>query len=181
MDAGPPIAEAVVTLPPVGSALRGALGGRLDAHATRDGFGHVAISARKRLVFLVPFVDAIGAETLVHMLTATPATERIVVVRPDSRGTRWHLSHLPALYSVGARVVEYWRAPSLGSLQNAKAETFHAKIALADRELAYVGSSNLMVSSLDGSLECGMLVRGEPARVVSALVDSVIAVSVAIA
>lgn len=177
MDAGPPIVEAVVTLPSMGGALRSVLGESLDAHTTRDGFGHVAASAKRRLVFLVPFVDAVGSEALLRMLATTPATEKLVVVRPDSRGTRWHIPHMLALTSVGARVVEYWRAPPPGSPHDARPETFHAKIALADCELAYVGSSNLMVSSLDGSLECGVLVRGEPARVVGTLIDAVLAVS----
>ena len=51
LDEGPPIVEAVVALPSVGGALRALLGGTLDAHATRDGFGHVAASALNRLVF----------------------------------------------------------------------------------------------------------------------------------
>lgn len=180
MDEGPPMVEAVVTLPLAGGALRAALSGRLDAHATRDGFGHVAASARSRLVFLVPFVDAVGAQTLIGMLSDSQATDRIVIVRPDSRGVRWHFPHLPALRHVGARVLEYWRAPLAGAPPNLKVETFHAKIALADREFAYVGSSNLMASSLDGSLECGVLVRGEPARVFATLVDAVVAMSTSV-
>jgi len=71
LDEGPPVVEAVVTLPSAGGALRAVLGGRPDALATRDGFGHVAASARNRLVFLAPFVDAPGAEALVGMLAAT--------------------------------------------------------------------------------------------------------------
>ena len=118
LDEGPPVVEAVVTVPSPGGALRAVLDGRLDAHSTRDGFGHVAASAHNRLVFLVPFVDSSGAEALVGMLAATPAAERMVVVRPDSRGSRWyrpHLPpHLPALYSAGVRVVEYWRPPQSG-------------------------------------------------------------------
>jgi hypothetical protein len=180
MDAGPPIVEAVVTLPPPGSALRSALGERLDAHATRDGFGYVATSARERLVFLVPFIDATGAETLGRLLMASPANERIVVVRPDARGVRWHSEYVSLFCSAGARIFEYWRLPSSSS-PNARPETFHAKIALADADLAYVGSSNFMISSLDGNLECGVLVRGETARVIDTVIAAVLAVSVFVA
>jgi hypothetical protein len=177
MDAGPPMVEPVVTLPFGQTLLRTVLGERLDAHATRDGFAHVAACARARLVFLVPFMDTMGADVLVRMLAATPAIERVVVVRPDSRGVRWYPPHLPALHSVGTRVVEYWHPPSRGAPQDVRAETFHAKLALADRDLAYVGSSNMMMSSLDGSLECGVLVRSGPARVFGTLVDAVLAIS----
>jgi hypothetical protein len=180
MDAGPPIVEPVVTLPRGKALASSALGEKLEAHATRDGFAHVAACAQDRVVFLVPFMDSLGVEVLVRMLDSSPAAERIVVVRPDSRGVRWYSPHLPALHSVGSRVLEYWRSPPPGSPQDARPETFHAKLALADRDLAYVGSSNLMVSSLDDTLECGVLVRGEPARFFGAVVDAVLAVSAAV-
>jgi len=48
LDAGPPTVEAVVTLPSA-SRLAATLGGRLDAHSTRDGFTHVATHAKERL------------------------------------------------------------------------------------------------------------------------------------
>ena len=125
-------------------------------------------------------MDAAGADLLVRLLATTRSVERVVVVRPDSHGYRWYLSHLPALRSPGARVLEFWRAPHAGTAPNSRPETFHAKMALADRELAYVGSSNFMVSSLQESLECGVLVRGAPARVFAAVVDAVLAVSTAV-
>lgn len=76
MDAGPPPVEPVVTLPLGRTLLRAALGERLDAHATRDGFAHVASCAR---ALLVPFMDTMGAAVPVRMLDATSATERVVV------------------------------------------------------------------------------------------------------
>jgi hypothetical protein len=180
LDVGPLIVEPVVTLPAGQTRLRMVLAERLGAHTTRDGFAHVAACARERLVFLVPFMDMLGAEALVRMLDATPAAERVVVVRPDSRGVRWYPPHLAALRSIGTRVVEYWHPPPPGAPQDSRPETFHAKLALADRDLAYVGSSNMMASSLDGSLECGVLVRGSAARVFGTLVDAVLATSVAV-
>jgi hypothetical protein len=165
MDAGPRMVEPVITLPVGAKRLRAALTDELDAHATRDGFAHVAANARNRLVFLVPFIDATGADVLVRMLHSTPATERVIVVRPDSHGTRWYSPH------------QYWHLPVIAPSQAMRPETFHAKLAMADHELAYVGSSNLMASSLDDSLECGVLVRGESAGVFGALIDAVLAIS----
>jgi hypothetical protein len=177
MDAGPRIVEPVTTLPVGAEKLRAALGEELGAHATRDGFAHVAANARDRLIFLVPFIDATGADVLVRMLQSTHATERVVVVRPDSRGMRWYTPHLAAFQPVKTRILEYWHLPALGTSEPSRPETFHAKLAMADHELAYVGSSNLMLSSLDDSLECGALVRGDCARVFGRLIDAVLAIS----
>jgi phosphatidylserine/phosphatidylglycerophosphate/cardiolipin synthase-like enzyme len=169
--------EPVITQPADAERLRAALSEELDAHATRDGFAHVAANAHRRLVFLVPFIDAAGADVLVRMMQSTSATERVVVVRPDSRGVRWYPPHLVAFQSAKTRVLEYWHLPAFSTSQPIRPETFHAKLAVADHDLAYVGSSNLMLSSLDNSLECGVLVRGDCARVFGALIDAVLAIS----
>ena len=51
-------------------------------------------------------------------------------------------------------------------------ETFHAKVVIADGDLAYVGSANLTRYARH-SMELGVLVQGRAARAVSALVRSV--------
>ena len=158
LDVGGPEAEAVVTLPS-GSRLEAALADRLDAHATRDGFAHVAAHASRRLALLVPFGDAEGAAFLGHMLASCPAPVRRVYVRPDSKGRRWYEPYRSMIADRGGDLVEYWIPSASG-----RAETFHAKLALADDRLAYVGSSNLMSASLAGSLECGVILRGELVR-----------------
>ncbi|MGH3428810.1 MAG: hypothetical protein ACRDQZ_14795 [Mycobacteriales bacterium] len=168
LDAGPPRVEAIVTLPPT-SRLASTLSGQLDAHSTRDGFTHAALQARERLVLLVPFGDSEGATLLLRMLATTPAPRRLVFVRPDSMGRRWYDPFRSRIEGTGARLVEYWLpAPS------ARPETFHAKIALADELLAYVGSSNFMSASLSGGLECGVILRGEHVRPWVVLVDALI-------
>jgi hypothetical protein len=166
LDAGPPTVEAVVTLPSA-SRLAATLGGRLDAHSTRDGFTHVATHAKERLALLVPFGDAEGAELLVQMLCSTPAPVRLVFVRPDSQGRRWYEPFRVKLTASGARILEYWMPNPTG-----RPETFHGKVALADDNLAYVGSSNFMTSSLEGGLECGVIPRGDLVRPWSILVNS---------
>lgn len=171
-----PSATPIITLPETSLALRRALGTETGCYETRDGFAHVAARARRRLVFLMPFMDSAGADALCQMLAASDATERIVIVRPDSRLNRHYERFLPQMAAVGARVLEYWLArdePGDGPA----AETFHAKVVLADDEVAYVGSSNLMASSLDGGLECGVLLEGDAARPFRLILEAVVAVS----
>lgn len=166
LDAGPPAVEAVVTLPPA-SRLATMLASRLDAHSTRDGFAHVAAHASNRLALLVPFGDAEGAGLLAQMLASTPASVRQVFVRPDSQGRRWYEPFREMLAANGGDLIEYWIPNS-----NGRAETFHGKIALADDDLAYVGSSNFMNASLAGGLECGVILRGDLARPWAVLIDA---------
>lgn len=166
LDVAGPEVEAVVTLP-IGSRLEAAFADRLDAHATRDGFAHVAAHASRRLALLVPFGDAEGAAFLGEMLATCPAPVRRVYVRPDSKGRRWYEPYRTMIADRGGDLVEYWIPSPSG-----RAETFHAKLALADDRLAYVGSSNLMSVSLSGSLECGVILRGDLVRPWVALFDA---------
>ena len=56
-------------------------------------------------------------------------------------------------------------------------ETFHAKIVLADKRLAYVGSANFLGSGDGTSLEAGVLVDGSAAAQVARLIDGVIRIA----
>jgi phosphatidylserine/phosphatidylglycerophosphate/cardiolipin synthase-like enzyme len=56
-------------------------------------------------------------------------------------------------------------------------ETFHAKLALADDRVAYIGSANLLGSSERVSLETGLLVEGAAAADVARLVDAILRVA----
>ena len=56
-------------------------------------------------------------------------------------------------------------------------ETFHAKIALADGSAAYVGSANLLQSSLEVALECGFFIEGPAVAQVSDLVSAILMVA----
>jgi hypothetical protein len=55
-------------------------------------------------------------------------------------------------------------------------ETFHAKVALADNELAYVGSANMTVFARP-SMDLGFLVEGRSARVISNVLRAVVKIS----
>ncbi len=171
LDAGPLEVEPVVTLPP-GGQLTSALDGRLNAHFTPDGFAHVAANAKRRLTLLVPFIDEQGAAVLGKLLSNTPAPDKTVFVRPDRGGRYWHKDYDRYLASSGTRFLYYWFAGEDGR----RSETFHAKIAIADDNLAYVGSSNFMATSLEHSLEAGVLLRGDLVRPWADLIDTLEAV-----
>jgi phosphatidylserine/phosphatidylglycerophosphate/cardiolipin synthase-like enzyme len=55
-----------------------------------------------------------------------------------------------------------------------KRETFHAKIILADSDVAYVGSANLTAASREYSMEMGVVLRGKAAREVAIVIDAVL-------
>lgn len=53
----------------------------------------------------------------------------------------------------------------------------HAKVAIADEELCYIGSANLTELSLESNFELGILVRGEVVGDVARIFDRVVAAS----
>jgi len=52
-------------------------------------------------------------------------------------------------------------------------ETFHAKVVIADRRYAYVGSSNVTAASLDHSMEMGVTLEGKAVAEVAEVIDAV--------
>lgn len=177
-DSSPPgpAVKAIITLPERSTALRVALARTPDYYETRDGFAHIAARARKRLVFLIPFIDRTGADAVCNMLANTDARERIVITRPDSKGERHYLRNVPQLREAGATILEYWLEQDK-AVTGLNAETFHAKLVVADAEVVYVGSSNLIASSLDGGLECGVILEGLAAKPFCIIIDAVVAIA----
>jgi len=121
------------------------------------------------------FVDRVGIELLETMFSRTGAKRRMLVVRPNSRGERAWEPYLPKLFHHGVEVREYWEESTSDGQR--RIETFHAKLILADNQTAYVGSSNFLTSSLDQSLECGVLLSGSEVSVVTALINAIEIVS----
>lgn len=56
-------------------------------------------------------------------------------------------------------------------------ETFHAKVVLADRSTAYVGSSNMNKASKERSMEMGLVVEERAAQQISRVLESIMKVS----
>jgi phosphatidylserine/phosphatidylglycerophosphate/cardiolipin synthase-like enzyme len=114
-------------------------------------------------------------ELLETVFSFTSAKRRTVVLRPNSRGERPWEAQLPKLCRQAVQVKEYWH--EIATHGERRIETFHAKLILADNRIAYVGSSNFLTSSLDHSLECGVLLTGSEVSVVTALVNAIEMVS----
>lgn len=53
-------------------------------------------------------------------------------------------------------------------------ETFHAKVVLCDRSVAYLGSSNVTAASLEHSMEMGVVLEGRAAARVADVIDAVL-------
>jgi hypothetical protein len=139
--------------------------------ATREAYLHLARRARERLVVLSPFVDGPGLEWMIELIAATPAPERILVVRYAHRLAK-HPVQTAQLRAMSTDIREY-RILHRRSARVKPIETFHAKIIMADAAAAYVGSANLVESSMEIALECGFFIEG-PA--VSQVVDVVNAI-----
>lgn len=163
-------AKVVVTLPPAPSAIANVLPAEGPIHAsiarTDDEIGRIARSALRTLTIMSPFVNAEGVEFAMRMFEESPAPNKLLITRMAGP-TRSVLE--PLLARIGnsrIKVLNYLLRTGGGF------ETFHAKVVIADRDLAYVGSANLTRYARH-SMELGIIVEGRAARAVSALVRSV--------
>lgn len=77
----------------------------------------------------------------------------------------------PWLTERGIRVFDY----SIRRADGVGRETFHAKVLLCDRHLAYIGSSNMTSASLEHSMEMGVVLEGHAAAIVAEVLDAVLA------
>jgi hypothetical protein len=141
---------------------------------THDAFTHIARRAIERFVIMIPFIDRAGAAWVAELFEATPAAQRLLILRDASQlaacgqaGTH--------LRTLAAGVFDYCFTD--GDNGGAPGETFHAKVVLADGVSAYVGSANLLRRSRHSNLECGMLVDGPGALAVAMLVDTVLTIA----
>jgi hypothetical protein len=158
-------AVAVVTLPGSPSEISRVLPTEGPIHAsienTDDEIGRIAKSALSSLTIMSPFVNGSGA-----MFELSSADRKVLVTRMSGSTGRAVTPLLGELSKQGVRVLDY-RLPADDGY-----ETFHAKVVLADSDLAYVGSANLTLYDRH-SMELGVIVRGRAARAVAALVRSV--------
>lgn len=96
---------------------------------THDAFTHVARRAVDRLVVMVPFIDKVGAAWALELFEATPAPQRMLIVREASQLANCG----PAgdqLKTLTTGIFDYcFAADDRGGEVG---ETFHAKIVLAD-------------------------------------------------
>lgn len=174
------LAQVVLTRPPRPSVLEqklAALGWRTtDLEPTEHAFHGIVRAAQRRVVVMTPFFDGKGAMWLQELLSyAAPGVERSLILRSLEDPTRRDYPAgfdviAPWLKTQGVRVFNY-SLPRIGGGR----ETFHAKTVLCDRSAAYLGSSNVTASSLEHSMEMGVVLQGRAAAGVADVIDAVLA------
>mgnify|MGYP000917382488 CR=1 FL=1 len=163
-------ATAVVTMPLSPSAIGAALPATGLAHvalvSTTEAFERLADAATNSLTIMTPFLNDDGLAIALGLFRRTRATRKHLVIR-RSGGARATVDRAgKELADLGVEVLDY-------TLQAADGyETFHAKVLLADQDLAYVGSAN-MTAFARHSMEIGILADGRAARVVASIVKGV--------
>lgn len=169
----------VLTKPPSPSRLEtllGELGHRaVLLENTGEVFSNIASGAQERLLVMTPFVDALGAQTLLELFKAAPPTvaKQLVFRGQDGKAPLGLLEIWPALQALGVEAFNYW----LPKERKGFYETFHAKVVLADSSRCYVGSANMTNASFAYSVELGFLVEGASARTVGWVCDAIREVS----
>jgi hypothetical protein len=175
--------EITVTMPLAPSRLEEQLGsapGRPGGYlSTYEAFLRVANMAQKRLVVLTPFLDGRGFGWLKEIIERTqPNAEKILVLREADRYTaELGVHHSQWLRAANVSVRDYHLPHTFDSGRALAVETFHAKVLLADEQLAYVGSANILGSGDGTSLEAGVLVYGRAASQVARLVEGILRVA----
>ena len=163
-------AVAVVTLPDGASRIAEALPKEGPVHATMEGTGReierVARAAVGSLTLMSPFVNREGAEFAMHVFDLSDARQKTLITRLAGSTGRSVSPLLGQMAQRRIRVLSYLVSADGGY------ETFHAKVVLADGDLAYVGSANLTMYDRH-SMELGLVVKGRAARAVAAVVRSV--------
>lgn len=147
--------------------------------ATDSVFARIAHEAKFRLVIVTPFIDKVGAEWIANMfrLTDGKPVERILILR-DYHSTKGSLAGITReLDRLQVKMFDYY-IHHKG--RHIPFETFHAKFVLGDDTQAYIGSANMLASSLEVALEVGVLVNGQSVISIKRLVDSMLAVSLPI-
>jgi phosphatidylserine/phosphatidylglycerophosphate/cardiolipin synthase-like enzyme len=177
-------ARVVLTKPPRPSTLEqklSELGWRTsELEPTEHAFHSMVRSAQHRVVVMTPFFDAKGAQWLRELFALIqPGIERVLVLRSLEDSTR---KDYPTgfdtisswLRADGVKVLNY----SIPRVEGIGRETFHAKVVLCDRNVSYVGSSNMNAASLEHSMEMGIVLQGKASADVATVVDSVLMAAV---
>jgi hypothetical protein len=161
-------------MPPPPSAIAVALSQTGLAHAslvsTKEALQTVADKAIDTFTIMTPFLNHDGLQFLLELFTRTRAPNRRIVIRRAGDATRIVQENSARLTILGVEAFDYTIEASDGF------ETFHAKVALADNELAYVGSANMTVFARH-SMDLGILAEGRSARVVANVVRAVIKIA----
>lgn len=146
---------------------------------TEEAFISIAANATERLAIMTPFMDSVGAKWVLSLFQrAAPGIKLQLILR--YLGMPSHPSYpigydsiAAELKTLGVSVYDY----AIDKLDAPGYETFHAKVVLADRTTAYVGSSNMNKASKERSMELGLVVEGRAAQQISRVLESIICVT----
>lgn len=170
--ATPDNASAVVTMPKAPSAIAAALPATGVSYAnlisTDDALIRVAAASQQNFTIMTPFLNTAGLTRALTVFGRSPAHNKTLITRRSGAAAR-------ALRTGGAAALEHASIRALDYLirdADGGFETFHAKVALADETLAYVGSANMTVYDRH-SMELGVMMEGYPARIVASVVRAV--------
>jgi hypothetical protein len=131
-----------------------------------EAFDRIADAAVNTITVLTPFLNKDGLDYVVSLFRRSRAGQKILVVRRYGGALARASERIEELSQLGVDVRNYTLPLPKGF------ETFHAKVVLADQDLAYVGSAN-MTRFERRSMELGVLVDGKAARVVASVVRAV--------
>jgi phosphatidylserine/phosphatidylglycerophosphate/cardiolipin synthase-like enzyme len=173
------VVDVVLTKPPrpseMSQKLEDMLAGSWGLRDTRTLLPAIAESAKQAFTIMTPYLDETGAEIVINLYERTPARERVLILRAGSDGTP-----PPGLDAIRARLQSEGVAVLNFRIERTDAkghETFHAKVVLADRHSAYVGSSNMLKWSFEHSLELGLYVQGKASGRIADVLHAVRGVS----
>ena len=170
-------ATAVVTMPTAPSAIRPALAGTGLAYAalvaTQETFEKIADSAVNGLTIMTPFLNSDGLIVVLELFRRTRASQRHLIIRRAGGARAAVQRGWDEVARLGVIVLDYTLPTAAGF------ETFHAKVLLADQDLAYVGSANMTVFARH-SMELGILVDGRAARVIANVVRGIVRIAIPI-
>lgn len=176
-DASDIAVDVVLTFPPEPSrfikTLRESLKKDTGLRRTEELLPTIASQAKNRAIIVSPFIDAYGIDRVTNFFDQTPARERHLIVRKDKPGVENALAEARHNFSRLDVAIHHYHFP----LEEHGNESFHAKIVLADRDVALVGSSNMTKWSMTYSLELGLLVQGAPASRVADVVEAILGCS----
>lgn len=171
---GRPDAELCVSLPPTLAAAAGIVIREMTSDL-RAGLWDVISGARESLVIASPFWDVVVAQEVGELLEARMrrGLKCVILGRFSNADERVALPKLERLAASGEIKILTWFD---GDATNR--ETFHFKAASADRgKLAYLGSANMIRSSLRSRMELGVLLRGQPAQDLDAVLSVVLTIA----
>ena len=131
------------------------------ARSTEAVVAEIVAGARHELI-LVTYAAAPYLPLKKELEAATGRGVRTTIAVETVEGSRGFLKFEPALAFLaipGIRLLHWPMAERAGF----SGGRLHAKVVIADREVAFVTSANLTGSAMGHNLECGLVVRGGPA------------------